>query len=312
MSSSTAKTLISAAIVVLGLAAVFGLSGFIERNRPVPREGMEDEDLIVQGAKLRGFSLGFEGLIADWYWMRSLQYLGDKMVKSRDDEINLNDLRPLNPRLLYPYLNTATDLDPRFIAAFSYGAVVLPAIDPRNAIDITEKGIANNPNEWRLYNYLGYIYWRLDQYDKAADVYEKGSKVADAPPFMQMMAAKLKTQGGSRDTAREIYRNMLDGANDEHARESVTRDLLRLDALDEIDAINPALHAYQAQNNRCPASWGEIGRQLAAVKLSGNRPLNFDRAGHPFDPLGVPYVIVSHNGECRADINYELSKIPRQ
>jgi tetratricopeptide (TPR) repeat protein len=312
MSSSTAKTFISAAIVVLGLAAVFGLSGFIERNRPVPREGMEDEDLIVQGAKLKGFSLGFEGLIADWYWMRSLQYLGDKMLKSKDDEINLNDLRPLNPRLLYPYLNTATDLDPRFMAAFSYGAVVLPAIDPQSAIDITEKGIANNPNEWRLYNYLGYIYWRLEEYDKAADVYEKGSKVADAQPFMQVMAAKLKTQGGSRDTAREMYRNMLDGANDEHARESVTRDLLRLDALDEIDAINPVLRAYQAQNNRCPASWGEIGRQLGTVKLSGNRPLNFDRAGNPFDPLGVPYVIVSQNGECRADINYELSKIPRE
>lgn len=311
MSSNPAKTLISAAIVVAGLAAVFGLSGFIERNRPLPREGMEDEDLIVQGAKLKGFSLGFEGLIADWYWMRSLQYLGDKMLKSKE-EINLNDLRPLNPRLLYPYLNTATDLDPRFIAAFSYGAVVLPAIDPKNAIDITEKGIANNPNEWRLYNYLGYIYWRLEQYDKAADIYERGSKVAGAPAFMQLMAAKLKTEGGSRDTAREMYRNMLDSANDEQSRESVTLNLLRLDALDEIDAINPVLRAYQTQNNRCPNSWSEVGKQLNSVKVLGSRNLNFDRSGSPFDPLSVPYRVVSQNGECRADINYELSKIPRQ
>jgi tetratricopeptide (TPR) repeat protein len=312
MSSNTLKTLISPAIVIAGLAAVFGLSGFIERNRPVPREGMEDEDLIVQGAKLKGFSLGFEGLIADWYWMRSLQYLGDKIVKSKDDEINIDDLRSLNPRLLYPYLNTATDLDPRFIAAYSYGAVVLPAIDPQNAIDITEKGIANNPSEWRLYHYLGFIYWRLEQYDKAADVYEKGSKVTDAQPFMQVMAAKLKTQGGSRDTAREMYRNMLDSANDEEARDSVKLNLLRLDALDTLDAIDPVLHSYQAQHTRCPGSWNEIARQLNGARLVGNRVLAFDNTGAPVDPLGVGLVIVSQNGECRADINYELSKIPRQ
>lgn len=312
MSTGTAKTFISAAIIVAGLAAAFVLSGFIERNRPAADDGAGDEDLIMQGAKLKGFAFGFEGLIADLYWMRSLQYIGDKILKHEGEEIDINDLRPLDPRLLYPYLNTATDLDPRFIAAYSYGAVVLPAIDPQKAIDIALKGIAHNPNEWRLYHYLGYIYWRLEQYDKAADIYERGSKVPDAPPFMQLMAAKLKTEGGSRDTARAMYRNMLDSTNDEQARESVTRNLLRLDALDEIDAINPVLRAYQTQNNRCPNSWSEVGRQLNAVKVLGSRNLNFDRSGNPFDPLSVPYVIVNQNGECRADVNYSLSKIPRQ
>ena len=312
MNSSTARTFISAAIIVAGLAAAFALSGFIERARPAVNEVAGDEDLIMQGAKLKGFSFGFEGLIADWYWMRSLQYIGDKILKHEGEEIDINDLRPLDPRLLYPYLNTATDLDPRFIAAYSYGAVVLPAIDPRKAIDITLKGIANNPDEWRLYHYLGYIYWRLEQYHKAADIYERGSKIADAPSFMRLMAARLKTEGGSRDTAREMYRNMLDSANDEQARESVTLNLLRLDALDEIDAINPVLRAYQTQNNRCPSSWNEVGRQLSAVRVLGSRTLNFDRSGNPFDPLSVPYAIVSQNGECRADVNYSLSKIPRQ
>lgn len=313
MGSNVSKTLISALIIIAGLAVVAGLSGFIERNRPVPREGIEDEDLIVQAAKLKGFSLGFEGLIADWYWVRSLQYIGDKIVKSKDEEIDLNDLRPLNPRLLYPYLNTATDLDPQFVAAYSYGAVVLPAIDPQNAIDFTEKGIANNPNEWRLYHYLGFIYWRLEQYDKAADIYERGSKVADAPAFMQLMAAKIDTHGGSRDTARDMFRTMLDSANDDEARDLVKLNLLRLDALDTLDAVDPVLHSYQAQNNnRCPASWGEIARQLNAARLVGNRVLAFDKTGAPVDPLGVGLVIITQNGECRADINYKLSKIPRQ
>jgi hypothetical protein len=57
---------------------VFGLSRFVEANRPALPENYADEDLALQGARLKGYALGFEGLIADWYWMKSLQYIGDK------------------------------------------------------------------------------------------------------------------------------------------------------------------------------------------------------------------------------------------
>src|SRR5215213_6851345 len=135
MKRSSLKTLGLYTVILLGFAAIFGLSNFIESSRPPLPEGFEDEDLALQGAKLRGFSLGLEGLIADWYWMQSLQYIGDKVLKSKAD-INLENLQPLNPRLLYPMLDNATDLDPQFIAVYSYGAVVLPAINAEQAIKI--------------------------------------------------------------------------------------------------------------------------------------------------------------------------------
>lgn len=312
MRRETTKTLISTAIIIAGLAAIFGLSGFIERSRPALPPGAEDEDLSLQGAKLKGYSLGFEGLIADWYWMRSLQYLGNKLLKAPGENINLDDLRPLNPRLLYPYLNTATDLDPQFIAVYSYGAVVLPAIDPQKAIDITAKGIANNPSEWRLYHYLGYIYWRLEQFDKAADIYEKGAHVAGAPPFMQLMAAQMKTQGGSRDTARAMYNEMYAGANDDQARESASLHLLRLDSLDEIDAINAVLTTFEKQNGRCANTWGEVANKLMVAKPQSGKALVLDKSGNPLDPTGVAYLLDKKTAGCTAAIDYEHSKIPRQ
>ena len=312
MRSDTTKSLISTAVIIAGLAAVFALSGFLERVRPGLPEGIEDEDLSLQGAKLKGYSLGFEGLIADWYWMRSLQYLGDKIVKNPEMDIDMNDLRPLNPRLLYPYLNTATDLDPQFIAVYSYGAVVLPAVDPQKAIDIAEKGIANNPSEWRLYHYLGYIHWRLNQFDKAAEAYERGSPIAGAPPFMQMMAAQMKTQGGSRDTARAMYNEMFAGASDEQTRELAALRLLRLDSLDEIDAIDAALNIFQKQTGRCANSWGEVANRLAGMRLPSGRALSQDRSGTPVDPTGIAYLIENKDGACKAGIDFERSKIPRQ
>jgi hypothetical protein len=135
-------------------AGVYALSNFIESNRvPIP-ETYADEDLAFEGKKIKGFALGAEGMLADWYWMRSLQYIGDKLTNSKLEYIDLEDLTHLNPRLLYPLLDNATDLDPHFMAAYSYGAIVLPAIDKQQAIKLTEKGIAANPNEWRLHQYL--------------------------------------------------------------------------------------------------------------------------------------------------------------
>lgn len=312
MSSERSKTLISAAIIVAGLTVTVFLTGFIEKNRPSLPPGYEDEDLSLQGSRLKGFSFGMEGLIADWYWMRSLQYLGDKLLKDPDAQIDVNNLRSLNPRLLYPFLNTATDLDPQFIAAYSYGAVVLPAIDPQNAIALTSKGIADNPDEWQLYHYLGYIYWRMEEYEKAAEIYEKGSKIPGAAPFLQMMAAKLKTQGGSRDTAREMYKQLYEGAHDDQVRESAALQMLRIESLDETDAIDEILAAGRDQAGKCPSVWAEIQSRLRTVKLPSGRPLNLDKSGAPLDPNGVPYILDRQNEACKAEVDYQRSKIPRQ
>lgn len=312
MVSSTAKTAVSLVIIVAGLVAVFALSDFVNNQRPPLPEGYADQDLALQGGKLKGFAFGSEGLLADWYWMRSLQYIGDKLIQSGDQDIDLGDLRPLNPRLLYPYLNTATDLDPGFIAAYSYGAIVLPAIDPQKAIEITEKGIANNPTQWRLYGYLGYIYWRQEQYAQAAEVYEKGAQIPGAAPFMALMAAKVKSDGGSRETGREMYKNILENTNDPQIQESIALHLLRIDSLDELDVINPVLKTFSEQSGKCPVAWNEVARSLSQTKVAGNRGLRFDRSGNVLDPMNVPYKLIAENGVCRADIDRVHSKIPNK
>src|ERR1043165_6114781 len=144
--------------IIIGLAVVLAcfalsviLSRHIEATKPSLPDNYADSDLEMDGSYIKGYALGTESLIADWYYMRSLQYVGDKLLASKSDFVNIEDLRDLNPRLLYPYLDNATNLDPHFIAAYAYGAIVLPAIDQQKAIDLTEKGIANNPGAWRLY-----------------------------------------------------------------------------------------------------------------------------------------------------------------
>ncbi len=301
------QTILAIAVIILGFVAVFGLSSFLETNRPALPVGFEDEDVAVQGANLKGYALGFEGLIADWYWMKSLQYLGGKIVNSKEN-LSLDNLNSLNPRLLYPYLNNATDLDPKFISVYEYGATVLPAIDKEKAIALTQKGIAGNPDNWRLYHYLGYIHWQLKDYEKASEVYRQGSQISGAPNFMKSMSAKMKSEGGNRETARIIYRQMFDEAQDEQVKENANIRLLQLDSLDEREIIQKVLNDFKLKNNRCANNWREILPLMKTEKLSDGRDFRIDDSGNLVDPSNAPYILDKENCSVRLDL--EKSKIP--
>jgi tetratricopeptide (TPR) repeat protein len=311
MSSSTiTRNILQGILILAGLAAVTFLSGYIEASRPALPEEYGDSDLTMNGSRLKGFALGTEGLIADWYYMRALQYVGDKIVNSKSDFINIDDLRDLNPRLLYPLLDNATDLDPHFTEAYLYGAIVLPAINPQDAIAIAEKGVANNPGQWRLYRPLGYIYWKLGQYEKASEIYQKGSQIEGSPPFLRLMSASMKTKGGSRETARAIYREMLDNATDEQVRITATRRLAQLDSFDERDAIDKVLTEFKETNGRCAVTWAEIVPKLMAVRLPENHQFRIDAEKNIVDPSDAAYILDQE--KCRTKLDLSKTSIADQ
>jgi len=298
----------SIAIVVFGFICVYLLSSYIEANRINLPESYDDEDLVLQGKRLKGFVLGGEGLAADWYWMRSLQYIGGKIVKQDLSNLNIDDLTVLNPRLLYPMLDISTDLDPHLIAAFSYGATILPAIDAQKAIALTEKGIAANPNEWRLLQYLGYIHWKLGHFEKAAEAYDRGAAVPGAPPFFKLMAARMRTESGSRETAREIYKQMIAEAPDQKTKYAAEIRVLEIDSLDERDAIAKALADAQHATGRCPASFREILPHLQRVTLPNNKDFMVAPNGDLVDPTGAPYLL--DHAKCSVGLDFSRTKIP--
>ena len=277
-------------IVLLGgvFFAVFGLSEFLENNRPSLPENYADEDLTLQGAKLKGYTLGFEGLLADWYWMKSLQYVGDKILNSKV-QISIDNLNNLNPRLLYPYLNNATDLDPKFISVYEYGATVLPAINKQQAIALTQKGIDNNPESWQLYHYLGYIYWRSKDYEKASETYTKGAQVTGAPDFMKSMSARMKSEGGNRETARAVYQQMFDESQDAQTKENAAFRLSELNYLDQRDIIQKTLNNFKSKNSRCASSWRELFPYFKFLTSKEGERLQFDADLSPVDPKNSPY-----------------------
>jgi len=287
--------------VLFGLAGVVGVSRSIDSQRSVASPTVSEDQLYLQGATVKRVSLGFNGLAADWYWMRSLQYVGRKVL-SNGQGLQLDNLGTLNLKLLAPLLDISTTLDPQFLEPYEYAAIVLPGIDVQEAKRITQKGIAANPSSWRLYQHLGYIHWQQQDYERARETYREGAKLPGAPAWMDAMQARMAVEGGSRDTAREIYQRMYEQAGDEKVKEMARRRLLQLKSLDERDGLRRLMSAYKAQGGKCPSSWADLAPTLRALKI------RIDSSGAPFDPAGAPYVMLADKCDVETDPRSEVPK----
>jgi tetratricopeptide (TPR) repeat protein len=290
------------AVVAAGLACAFFLTNWLDARRPAQDQFASYEETYVSPENARRMSLGFNGIAADWYWIRSLQYVGRKSLAAGSG-FNLDDLGALGIKNLGSMLEHATTLDPQFLAAYEFGAVVLPSVDQTAAVRLLEKGVRENPSEWRLYHNLGFTHWQAGRYGEAGEAYTAGANVAGAPAWMHAMAAQMEADGGSRAVAREMYTRLYEGTSDSRIKELAASRLMQLHLLDERDAIRRALADFRARASRCPSSWREVAQPLRAMKF------RLDESGAPLDPFGAPYVLDAAACDVRSD---ERSEMPRK
>jgi tetratricopeptide (TPR) repeat protein len=215
--------------------------------------------------------------------------------------LRLSDLSSLDLHLLPSLLRTATALDPKFLDPYYYGAVILPDVDANEAIELLNQGIAANPEQWKLYQHLGYIYWQRREYQKASEVYETGAKLPNAPPWMLAMSARMKAEGGASQAAREMYAHLYEASDDLNVKRMVEKQLMRLDSLDERGKIRQVLSDYAKGTGRCAASWKEVAAALRAGRV------RLDASGAPIDPSNTPYRLIS--GGCDVDLD-QSSPVP--
>jgi hypothetical protein len=125
-----------------------------------------------------------------------------------------------------------------------------------------------------------------------------------------MMAASMKTEGGTSDTARMIYSQMLNETNDEQTKIFASRKLAHLDSLDDRKVLNDTLHKFEQRNGRCAAAWNEVIPMLQRVKLPNGRSFRLDADDNIVDPSNAPYFIDQQN--CQAILDITKTEIQLQ
>lgn len=244
-------------LLVLLMASAIGLQAMRERGGGLPVRG--DTVLYVQSpATLQRLALSYDSIIADVYWIRAIQLYGDtRLGKSSDNSY----------ALLYPLLELTTTLDPYFDVAYQFGALYLAERPPGGpgrpdlAIKLLERGVQAQPEDWRLYQALGFVhYWSYRDYAKAADWFRRASRLPESPVWMEPLAAVTLAEGGNRKSSRLLWQQIQQTATDDWFLGEAQRRLQQLDAMDQIELLQKVVAAFSEKNGRAPSNWAELAR----------------------------------------------------
>lgn len=267
----------------LSAAALAALVPFLQTGIDARRDRIDAQSETLyfwSGEHVRRLSPGLENIMADVYWLRTVQYFGSQKAFATETRFDL----------LEPLIDITTTLDPRFELAYRYGAVFLAepfpngAGKPEAAVRLLEEGARANPSSWRIQQDLGFfLFFFLQDAPRAAQVLEKASQLPGAPVWLRSSAADFLQKGGERETARRVWQHLYE-QTDGQMKSNALFNLRHLAALDAIDAHDAAVEEFRRRHGRLPASLG----QLAAAGLL-RAPLR--------DPTEVPFEYDSRTGK---------------
>jgi hypothetical protein len=279
---STKSTIALALFVLLGFAGVWRLQERIDVQQHAVES--EDDQVMLRSSKLvKSLSLEYAPLVADIYWTRVVQYFGNKHAGQQPDL-----------RLLWPLLDVTSVLDPQLMPVYHFGSMFLSDAAPRGAgrpdlaVELLERGLKANPDQWRLYYDLGFVYYfDMKDYPKASAAFYEGSKNPNALFWMKVMAARIATEGDSIETSTFLWQDVYNTTSDPSLKENALNHLQLLRAQEDCKRIDAVADEYQRRFGRRPVQMSEL--------LLGGFLL-----GEPVDALGYPYVL-SEGG--KAEIN---------
>lgn len=226
-------------------------------------------------SEVRRLAPGFDDLMADLYWLRTVQYFGAQRAFAPDPHYEL--LRPL--------IDITTGLDPRFELAYRYGAVFLSenrpmgAGKPAEGIEVLEAGVRSLPGSWRLRWDLGSFWFVFMQDSKqAAEVLVEASKLPGAPFWLESLAGKF-LMGDDRNAARAIWQRQYE-TGEGLMRENAAHHLQVIDALDTRDSLQALAARFHDEHGRHPDELSE----LVAAGLVREIPRDASGAAFVYDP----------------------------
>jgi tetratricopeptide (TPR) repeat protein len=265
------RRLLLASLVALVLGTAGRLALETEASRPAP---IRNPAFLPSGRVLRATSFGQRLLLSDLYWLRTVQYMGERFLAASKKW-----------EALLPLAEIVTDLDPRHGYAYQVTGSNLAGLVQRydEADQILLKGMRNLPDRWGLAWTMAtnkFVYQQ--DYAVAAD-YARKAAAAGKRPELALLAANLSALADTEDQ----YASALafleqaehDAANDDLKAELEQR-RIKLATFMVLSRVERALAAYeQAEGRRAPSLSALVPRQLPALPAdpSGGR-LSYDPA----------------------------------
>jgi tetratricopeptide (TPR) repeat protein len=243
------KTRIVALSIVCIMAAILSLLRMYDRRYLSSEESVRELMYFPRAEAVRAVSAGNELLVADYLWLRMIQYYA--YHRERDMKF----------QYLYPIIDKLTDLDPRFVYPYTFGALLLAhdARDTINSIGILDKAKRLNPNKWEFPYMKGFIlYIFFKKFKEAAEEFIEASKLPGAIPSAKRYAAFIYRRMGDREISKSMWMDIYQNSKNTMEREVAKIYLKRFEMEEMLEKLQRAAEAYYTKNKRWPTSLYEL------------------------------------------------------
>jgi hypothetical protein len=207
---------------------------------------------LPSGQVLRVASFGQRLLLADFYWLRAVSYMGETLMAKAD-----------RWEALLPLAEIVTDLDPRFGYAYQMTGSNLAGLAHRHAEAdrILEKGMRALPERWSLPFVQATNKFVFEQdYPTAARLARRAAEVGKRP-HLALLAANLSALANTDDeyeTAAAFLVQMLGQTDMPELRTELETRLVRVRTFQALSRLERAVAAFRTRTGRWPARLGEL------------------------------------------------------
>ena len=255
-------------------------------SRRALKEPEPDLLYFTSPGAVKSLALGYDALLADFYWMRTIQYYG------RREEAEKRLVRYKN---LPALLDITTTLDPNLMDAYRAGAIFLAepepvgAGQPLEALKLLDKGMRAHPQDWILPYDKGFIHYTfLQDYAAAGKTWLAASELSSAPYWLTGLATMAISKGGSIEIALALWQRQYQESPRRDVRENARNHLLSFQVARDIWTLELLLEKFKAASGVFPRSLQELPRGKA------NRYSTVD-------PSGIPYAYDRETGKVGLD-----------
>jgi hypothetical protein len=194
--------------IIILFAGSFLVHHKLEKFQP-HQKSIESYMYIPSGNFLKPLTFGFNQVIADYFWIKTVGYFGEHLMSDR------------HYPWLYHMLDLVTTLDPQFIWPYYFGGITLSleAHQVEQSNLILKKAIHYYPDNWRFLFFLGFNYWYHDNNLLMAATYLKRAALQpNAPHYLKTFPARLYSEAGQQDAAIQFLLEMKKNTQDIHMR----------------------------------------------------------------------------------------------
>ncbi len=238
----------------LGVVLVLSVAGVALTVTP-PRTIQREADLrpvLLRPGLARTLARPFFRLLVDWYWLRTLNAIGDADSQRKN-------------AALCDYGQSITDLDPKFYQAYVYPALNAPYRDPERWVNadlasaLLRKGLGTFPTDMRLHMYLGFsLFHHERKFREAADVFSAASKLPDRLAWMPTLATRLYSHSGDAREARQVAQEIAAQEQDPVTRAELEQRVTELDVEIVLQDLDRAIAEFTAKQGRPPRDLDEL------------------------------------------------------